>query len=51
MEQKKKTKKKYSPPEIKEKPMTRHFMICAQNAHHCPPGSARKFDRGSRRCF
>jgi len=51
MEEKKKTKKKYAPPEIREKEMTRHFMICAINATHCPPGSASKWDSGSKRCF
>jgi len=43
-------KKPYKPPEIKEKAMTRHFMICSQNKLKCPPGSMVKFTTG-RRCF
>jgi hypothetical protein len=43
-------KKPYKPPEIIEKTMTRHFMICAINKVKCPPGSMTKLTTG-KRCF
>ena len=47
---KEKKKKPYVSPKIIEKPMTRHFMVCAQNKAKCPPGSMVKFTTG-KRCF
>ena len=44
-------KKPYKPPEIKEKTMTRHFMVCAINKNKCPPGSMTKWASGGNRCF
>jgi hypothetical protein len=43
-------KKPYVTPKIIENPMTRHFMVCAQNRNKCPPGSMVKFTTG-KRCF
>ncbi len=41
-------KKPYAPPQMKEKPMTATFMICARTKTNCPPGTALK-NKGT--CF
>ena len=46
-----KKRKPYQPPSLKEKEMTRHFMICATNKIKCPPGSMAKFTDKGTRCF
>lgn len=35
-----KNKKQWIKPELKEKKMTGHFMICNVNVNKCPPGTA-----------